>query len=93
MNFGSKLKKLREQMGLTQELLAERLGVTKSSVSYYETQERSPSPDVLIRCARIFHVTTDYLLGLNTKEMLDISDLEEDDVALLRTLAERMRKS
>lgn len=92
MNFGSNLKKLRSQMGLSQKILAERLGVTKSMVSYYESQERSPSPDVLIRCSRIFHVSADYLLGLDPKETIDISDLDEEDVAILRILAERMRK-
>lgn len=92
MNFSSNLKKLRSQMGLSQKILAERLGVTKSMVSYYESQERSPSPDVLIRCSRIFHVSADYLLGLDPKETIDISDLDEEDVAILRILAERMRK-
>ena len=92
MNFSSNLKKLRTQMGLSQKILAERLGVTKSMVSYYESQERNPSPDVLIRCSRIFHVSADYLLGLDPKETIDISDLAEEDVALLRVLAERMRK-
>lgn len=92
VNFGLRLKKLRTQMGLSQKILAERLGVTKSVVSYYESQERSPSPDVLIRYSRIFHVSADYLLGLDKKETLDISDLEEEDVAILRVLAERMRK-
>lgn len=93
VNFGAKLKKLRTQMGLSQKILAERLGVTKSVISYYESQERSPSPDVLIRCSRIFHVSADYLLGLDSKETIDISDLEEEDIAILRKLAERMRKT
>lgn len=93
VNFGIKLKKLRTQMGLSQKILAERLGVTKSVISYYESQERSPSPDVLIRCSRIFHVSTDYLLGLDQKQTIDISDLEEEDVAILRRLADRMRKT
>lgn len=93
VNFGLKLKKLRKDMGLSQKILAERLGVTKSVISYYESQERSPSPDVLIRCSRIFHVSADYLLGLDEKETIDISDLAEEDVVLLRALAERMRKT
>ena len=92
VNFSSNLKKLRTQMGLSQKILAERLGVTKSMISYYESQERSPSPDVLIRCSRIFHVSADYLLGLDPKETIDISDLDEEDIAILRVLAERMRK-
>ena len=80
-------------MGLSQKTLAERLGVTKSVISYYESQERSPSPDVLIRCSRIFHVSADYLLGLDARETIDVSDLDAEDVALLRMLAERMRKT
>ena len=39
-----------------------------------------------------FKVSADYLLGLDPKETIDISDLAEEDVALLRVLAERMRK-
>ena len=49
MNFGDKLKSLRKEAGMTQTDLAKRLGITKSVVSYYERQERTPSPDVLIQ--------------------------------------------
>ncbi len=52
---------------------------------------RAPSPDVLIRCARIFHVTTDHLLGLDEVSRIDITGLCEEDVALLRTMADRLR--
>ena len=92
VDFGSMLKELRTQAGLTQAQLATRLGVTKSVVSFYEKRERSPSPDVLIKCARIFHVTTDYLLGLEKAETLDISDISERDIAILRNLAESLRE-
>lgn len=92
MDFGSKLKELRTQAGMTQQQLAVRLGVTKSVVSFYELKERAPSPEVLIKCAGVFHVSTDYLLGLTERETLDISGLEQKDVALLRALAERMRQ-
>lgn len=92
MDFGIKLKELRLQAGMTQKQLAERVGVTKSVISFYELRERAPSPDVLIRCSKIFHVSTDYLLGLDKKETIEISDLEKEDIALLRALAERMRR-
>ena len=91
MYFGTQLRTLRTQAGLTQAQLADRLGVTKSVVSFYELRERAPSAEVLIKCAGIFHVTTDYLLGLKEKETLDISELGKADVALLRALAERLR--
>ena len=92
MDFGTRLKTLRKQAGMTQKELAERIGVTKSVVSFYELKERAPSPDVLIKCASIFRVSTDYLLGLKEMETLDISGLSVDDVAILRMMAERMRK-
>ena len=64
VDFGNVLKKLRQQEGLTQQQLANKLGVTKSVISYYELQERYPSPDILTKLAQIFHVSTDYLLGI-----------------------------
>lgn len=92
MDFGKRLKELRINTGLTQAQLAQRVGVTKSVISFYELQERSPSPDVLIKLSHIFHVTTDYLLGLKKTETLDISGLDSEDVAFLRTLVERLRR-
>ena len=91
MDFGNHLKELRTQAGLTQSQLAQRLGITKSVVSFYELQERSPSPDVLVKLAGIFHVSTDYLLGLDKKETVDISGLSEKDIAIIRSLVESLR--
>ena len=91
MDFGTRLKNLRKQAGLTQQQLATQLGITKSVVSFYELQERSPSPEVLIKLASIIHVSADYLLGLDTRETIDVSDLDEKDIQALRTLVERLR--
>ena len=92
VDFGSRLKELRTQAGLTQLQLAQRMGITKSVVSFYELQERTPSPDVLIKLAGIFRVSTDYLLGLDKRETIDISGISKEDVALMRSLAESLRK-
>lgn len=94
VDFGNILKELRLQHGMTQKDLAAQIGVTKSVVSYYELSERSPSPEILIKLANIFHVSTDYLLGLDTKSKptLDISGLNEEDIALLRHTADVLRR-
>ena len=76
---------------MTQAQLASQIGVTKSVISFYELQERSPSPEVLIKLASVFRVSTDYLLGLEEHKTIDVTGLNEEDVALLRTLAERLR--
>ena len=91
MDFGTRLKILRKQAGLTQQQLATQLGITKSVVSFYELQERSPSPEVLIKLASIFHVSADYLLGLDARETIDVSDLDEKDIQAVRTIVERLR--
>lgn len=92
VNFGNVLKELRMNAEMTQTELAKRLGITKSVVSYYELQERTPSPDVLIRLAGIFHITTDYLLGIDNRKMIDVSDLTDDDIKLLLITIETLRK-
>lgn len=58
-------KQERERIGLTQNELAERLGVSQQTISKYENGSREPDLENLIRMSKIFHVTTDYLLGLN----------------------------
>lgn len=92
VNFGDKLRTLRTEAGMSQTDLAKRLNITKSVISYYELQERTPSPDVLIRLADIFHVSTDYLLGINHKKMIDVSDLSDEDVRFLLITIETLRK-
>lgn len=92
MNFGEKLKQLRKNQKMTQQQLAERLGVAKSVVSYYESVDRYPSYDVMIKIAKTFHVTSDYLLEIEHKRTLNVSDLSEDDIAVLMTVADALRR-
>lgn len=92
MEFGAKLKNLRTNQKMTQQQLADRLQVAKSVVSYYESGDRYPSYDVLIRIAHVFHVTTDYLLDIERKRVIDVSDISDDDIAVLETVAEALRR-
>ena len=89
---GTTIKELREKNKITQVQLAERLGVQKSVISYYESGSRFPSYDVLIRFARLFHVSTDYLLGLERNRNLDVTGLTEEDIDVLITVANALRK-
>lgn len=61
--FGSRLKRLREDKGLTQEQLGKVLNVKKAAVSKYENENTSPDNATLCRLADFFSVTVDYLLG------------------------------
>ncbi len=77
---------------MTQEELARRVHVTKSTISYYELLERSPSPDVLVRLADVFHVTTDYLLGIQNRKFIDVTDLSDEDMQFLLLTIETLRR-
>ena len=92
VDFGNKLKALRLNAGLTQKQLAEQMKVTKSVISYYELQERYPSPESLIKLATIFSVSTDYLLGIDKKEMLDVSNLSDTQVDTVRRVIAEFNK-
>lgn len=62
--FNQKLKELREENKLLQKQLAAELGVSQVTIARWETASREPSFDDLIKIAKYFNVTTDYLLGL-----------------------------
>lgn len=92
MNFGEKLKLLRTGQKLSQRELAERLGVAKSVVSYYESGDRYPSYDVLIKIAHLFRVTTDYLLDIEKTRVIDVSNLSQSDINVVINVVKALEK-
>ena len=66
VDFGNILKTLRLRENMTQAQLAQKLGLTKSVISAYETGLRLPSYDILIHIAKIYNVSTDYLFFAST---------------------------
>ena len=92
VDFGKRLRALRISRGWTQAQLSARLGVTKSVVSAYETSLRYPSYDILIRIAAIFGVSTDYLLGVEPEQTMNISGLSPEHALLVRQLVDALRR-
>lgn len=62
MKFNEKLFELRKSKGLSQEALAEKLDVSRQAVSKWETGDAFPEAAKLLAIAKLFDVTTDYLL-------------------------------
>ncbi len=91
VNMGDKLKSLRIEKKLTQKQVAERIGLAISAVSSYESGSRYPSYDVLVRLAHIFHVSTDYLLGMTDKRNIDVTGLADDEIEIVSQLVEMLR--
>lgn len=77
--LGDKLKKLRLDRNFTQGQLADIMGLATSAISSYESCARRPSYEILVKYARIFHVSTDFLLGLEKQDYLDLSDLSDTE--------------
>lgn len=92
VNMGKKLKQLRQEKNLTQKQIADRIGVAVSAVCSYETGVRYPTYDSLIKLARIFHVTTDYLIGMTENRWIDVKGLDEEEIALIENLVDKLRE-
>lgn len=90
--FGENLKSLRTKKGLSQTQLATKLWLNKSIISAYENEQRSPSLDVLIKLSYEFNVSMEYLLGIERDKTLDISGLNDEQVTVVNSLVELLRK-
>ena len=79
--LGNRIKQLREELGLKQEELANKLSISPSAIGMYETNKREPNNELTIKLADFFGVTTDYLLGKsdvrkvenNSEDLLDLA--------------------
>ena len=90
--MGDKLRSLRIEKNLTQKQVAERIGLAISAVSSYESGSRYPSYEALIKLAYMFHVSTDYLLGITNKRNIDVTDLEDSEIELIAQLVDKLRQ-
>ncbi len=91
VDFSQRLKQLRTDKHLTQAQVADRIGVTASMVSSYETDIRLPSFEVMVRIADLFGVTVDYLLCREDKRFLDISALSDKEAAVVCSMVEVLK--
>lgn len=86
-----RIKVLREARGWTQAELARRLSITRNGVNSWEQGLSMPSPACLVDLAKLFSVSTDYLLGVERLDAINVTGLNEEDIALLAQLADRLR--
>ena len=63
MNLGERLKELRVEKGISQKNLAEIFNIARSTLSQYESNQRTPSDEIKVKLSEYFNVSLDYLLG------------------------------
>ncbi len=85
---GKRIRTTREKNGLTQSVLAKKLGISRSAVNAWELGVSVPSAQYLVELSRLFKVSTDYLLGLDEKEVVDITELDDKEKKVIYFLLE-----
>lgn len=91
VDFGRRMRQLRKAKGLTQSQVAELVGGTKVMISSYELGTRFPPYSTLVKLARLYGVSTDYLLGVVSHRTLNVDGLSNEHILLLKALIEALR--
>lgn len=84
--FYERLKELRKAYNYSQVQVANKIGVKKQTFANWERDNILPSVDKLIKVAEFFHVPTDYLLGLDNRHFVDVSDISLETAAHIQLL-------
>lgn len=85
LNIGEKIISLRKQANLSQSELAEKINVSRTIIGNYERNTNTPSIEVLLKIAKVFDVTVDFLIGEGSFSSYDkeivkrIEDIEQMD--------------
>ena len=91
--LGDRLRAIRKEYGLTQQNIADVLGVDRTTYTVYEGGSITPSPATLVKLSQIYNVTVGYLIGVeeNHPELRKIPDekqekklLSSDPISLLK---------
>ena len=80
------IKELRERAGLSQAALAKKVGVTRSAVNTWEMGLSIPTTQYVAELAQLFHVSADFMLGLDNTEAIYIGGLSEEEKHILYSL-------
>ena len=84
--ISDKIKELREQAGYSQSQLAKKLDVTRSSVNAREMGLSAPTTQYIVALSKLFHVSTDYILGMESEQTLSLRGYTEEEIALILNL-------
>ena len=92
-NFKTRLKALRSERGISQNILAQAVGVTRAAVNAWEMGKGYPNAYCLCELAKYLNTTTDYLLGLKQEYSVDISMLPPNEKEIVLRLINCFRGS
>lgn len=79
--LAQRLKELRFEHKITQQEMASKLGISRSTLAGYESENKQPSYDILLKISNVFNISTDYLLGSSNNTLSD-SNIESSSVII-----------
>ena len=80
------IKTLREEAGYSQAQLAKKLDVTRSSVNAWEMGLSTPTTNYVVELAKLYHISTDYLLGLESEKHIVLDGYNKSEIELIYSL-------
>lgn len=93
MEFHEELKAARIKTGLTQQQIADKLGITKSTYCGYETAKRSPDPQRIKQLAKVLHVSADALLDISIEKETSPAPAEAETGEVTREMSIQLLKA
>ena len=92
-SLGQHIRAARESAGFTQENLAEAVGVSRTAVARWESDDIEPRLQNLISIADLLRVSTDSLLGIDSRKSYSVSDLSGEAIYALERFIAEIKKS
>ena len=89
---GDRIKALRESANLTQSQIAKTFKLSRSAVNYWELGLAVPSTQYIVELAKLFRVSTDYLLGMSENSTISIEGLTKNQVTAIYNIIECFRE-
>ena len=89
--FSERIKELRQGLGINQVEFGRKINVSKQCVSNWENGNIQPSIDMLVKIAKTFSVSADYLLGLSNESTLNVSGLTSTQILHLRNIIDDLK--
>ncbi|MEG1991954.1 MAG: helix-turn-helix transcriptional regulator [Acetivibrio sp.] len=91
-DFGIRLKELRKDKHLSQSDAAKRLGITRSTVSAYECNTKTPSVEVLLQLAVLYNSSLDYMMGFENRSSIYLDDMTESQQKTILDIINRLKQ-
>lgn len=90
--FGDIIQTLRKSRNFSQVQLAEKLGISKQTVSNWENNNILPSIDMLLKISKLFSVSCDYLLEQQERTYLEITGLTVEQISHIQQLIDDIKR-